>query len=482
MQDYKSLQSLEPSHSHKSVLKKGLFALPLLILFVSALYADFGEQTPVQETSVAIPTVTNNDKPIIVKLKLPTPFGSEPIVLNKQPIVASISTTNTPLPVIGQAAPSAKPAVEKVNGKWSTHRVKSGDTLAKIFSKYGLSARLVHNIVNSGKEGAKLTHIRPGQELRIHTTTEGEFIALTQVIDAIHSLQIKRTDDGFSAEEIEQEVEYRTAFASGTIAQSLFLSAKESGLSDSLIMSLANIFAWDVDFALEIRSGDRFTVVYQEEFLNGKKLRNGAILAAEFINRGKSFQAVRYVNKKGDADYFTPKGDSVRKAFLRSPVDFRRISSRFQRERYHPVLGRKRPHRGVDYAARTGTPVKASGDGKIIFRGRKGGYGKTVVVQHGGGITTLYAHLNSYVLKRKKGSRVKQGQTIGFVGKTGVATGPHLHYEFRLNGAHRNPLTVKLPAASPIKKAYKDDFEVQTASLTAQLATLNRTLLADARL
>ncbi len=479
MQDYKSLQSFGHSQDHKDVLKKGLVAVPLLILFVSALYADFGGQSPAHEPAITIPTTPNNDKPVVVKLKLPTPFSSGPIALDKQRITAA--------PPISQAiesttTSSAKSVVEKDYGKWSTHRVKPGDTLAKIFSKNGLSANLLHNIVNSSKEAAKLAHIKPGQELHIHTTAEGEFIALTQLIDATHSLEIKRTDNGFSTEQIEQEVEYRTAFASGTITQSLFLSAKEAGLSDSLIMSLANIFAWDVDFALEIRSGDRFTVIYQEEYLNGKKLRNGPILAAEFINRGQSFQAVRYVNKRGEADYFTPQGNSVRKAFLRSPVDFRRISSRFQRERYHPVLGRKRPHRGVDYAARTGTPVKASGDGKIIFRGRKGGYGKTVIVQHGGGITTLYAHLNSYVLKRKKGSRVKQGQTIGFVGKTGVATGPHLHYEFRLNGAHRNPLTVKLPAASPIAEAYREDFESQTAPLTTQLATLSRTLLADAQL
>ncbi len=481
MQDYKSLYSFERSHSRKNMLRKGLFALPLLILFVSALYADFGEQSPPQ---TSIQTSPDSADPIVVKLKLPTLDNSKPIdieldntpIAASKPVAAAAPPAKQTPPVVVKATP------KEINGKWSIHKVKSGDTLAKIFSKYGLSAKLLHNIVTSSPESAKLAHIKPGQELRINTDTAGEFITLTQVIDAIHSLEIKRTADGFSTERIKQQVEYRTAFSNGTISQSLFLSAKEAGLSDPLIMSLANIFAWDIDFALEIRSGDSFTVIYQEEFLNGKKLRNGPILAAEFINRGKSFQAVRYIDKTGDTDYFTPEGDSVRKAFLRSPVDFRRISSRFQGARYHPVLGKKRPHRGVDYAARTGTPVKASGDGKIIFRGRKGGYGKTVVLQHGGGITTLYAHLNSYMLKRKKGSRVKQGETIGFVGKTGVATGPHLHYEFRLNGTHRNPLTVKLPAASPVAKAYRDDFKLQTAPLTAQLATLSRILLADAQL
>ncbi|MCF6282800.1 MAG: peptidoglycan DD-metalloendopeptidase family protein [Candidatus Polarisedimenticolaceae bacterium] len=447
-----------------------------MILFVTAIYADFDNQTVPTET---IHISADSSSSITVKLTLPPPFeemSRAEIAPPPHPktVETEVITANTDRPI------EIAEVIEEPS-TWLTHTVKSGDTLAKIFSAKGLSANLLHRIVTSSKESAKLARIRPGQELRIQLDAEGEFIALVQVIDAIHSLEIRRTTEGFIANKVQQAVEYRTAFTSGTITQSLFISAKEAGLPDPLIMSLANIFGWDIDFALEIRQGDRFTVIYREEYLNGKKLRNGPILAAEFINRGKSFQAIRYTDAAGESNYFTPEGDSVRKAFLRSPVDFRRISSRFQRERYHPVLGRKRPHRGVDYAARTGTPVKASGDGKIIFRGRKGGYGKTVIVQHGGGITTLYAHLNSYMLKRRVGSRVKQGQTIGFVGKTGVATGPHLHYEFRLNGAHRNPLTVKLPAANPIAKAMREDFKIQTAPLTMQLATLNRTLLADAR-
>ena len=297
---------------------------------------------------------------------------------------------------------------------------------------------------------------------------------------AIKSLKIVPEGNSFSSQILERNLEPRTTHVSGVVQNSLYLSAKKAGLADKLIMELANIFGWDVDFALEIRAGDHFSVIYQEDYLDGKKFRDGPILAAEFVNKGRSFRAVRYVDESVWADYFTPEGNSVRKAFLRSPVDFRRISSRFQRERWHPVLGKKRPHRGVDYAASTGTPIKASGDGRIQLRGRKGGYGKTVVIEHGGGITTLYAHLTRYKAKQRRGTRVRQGDIIGYVGSTGLASGPHLHYEFRVNGVHRNPLTVKLPAANPIAKKNKEDFLQQATPLMARLDILNKTMLADA--
>ncbi|MET0094196.1 MAG: peptidoglycan DD-metalloendopeptidase family protein, partial [Sedimenticola sp.] len=261
---------------------------------------------------------------------------------------------------------------------------------------------------------------------------------------------------------------------------SLYQSAQRAGLDDSLIMELANIFGWDIDFALEIRSGDTFSLIYEEKYLDGDKYRNGAILAAEFINQGRVVRAVRYEDEHGDGSYFSPDGKSMRKAFLRAPVDFRRISSRFTRERYHPVLGKKRPHRGVDYAASTGTPIKAAGDGKVIYRGRKGGYGRTIIIQHGQKYTTLYAHMSKYRGKVKNGSRVRQGQVIGYVGKSGLATGPHLHYEFRVNGVHRNPLTVKLPAAEPIAKKYRADFKQKSAPLLTRLDLVSQTMLATA--
>ncbi|MEJ2426098.1 MAG: peptidoglycan DD-metalloendopeptidase family protein, partial [Candidatus Thiodiazotropha sp.] len=297
----------------------------------------------------------------------------------------------------------------------------------------------------------------------------------------ISSLEITPDDDSFNASLNNREVEIRSNQLSGTIENSLYLAAKKAGLSEKLIMQLADIFGWDVDFALEIRSGDRFTVISQEDYLDGEKLKDGPILAAEFVNQGKTYRAIRYTDETGHTDYYTPEGRSMRKAFLRAPVDFRRISSKFTQERWHPVLGKKRPHRGVDYAAKTGTPIKAAGDGKVIFRGKKGGYGNTVIIQHGQTYTTLYGHMSKFNKSAKRGSRVKQGQVIGYVGQTGLATGPHLHYEFRVNGVHRNPLTVKLPAAEPIAEKYRDDFIVKSQPLISKLELINRTIVANAQ-
>ena len=363
----------------------------------------------------------------------------------------------------------------------TVYKIRSGDSMASIFKKNKLSPSLLHQIVNSSKTAKQLTDIRPGETLHLAFDADDKLLSLRLEHSKVDSLEILATAEGFSATEKSRAVETRNTHLSGVIENSLYVSAKKSGLSDQLIMQLADIFGWDIDFALEIRSGDRFTVIFEEDYLDGEKLRDGPILAAEFINQGQTYQALRYVDDTGRADYYTPEGRSMRKAFLRAPVDFRRISSRFTKERYHPVLGKKRPHRGVDYAAKTGTPIRASGDGKVIFRGKKGGYGKTIIIQHGQTYTTLYAHLSRYNKKARKGKRVKQGQVIGYVGKTGLATGPHLHYEFRVNGVHRNPLTVKLPAAKPIAKKYRDDFMIKIQPLISKLDLISRTLVADAQ-
>jgi murein DD-endopeptidase MepM/ murein hydrolase activator NlpD len=244
-------------------------------------------------------------------------------------------------------------------------------------------------------------------------------------------------------------------------------------------MELANIFGWDIDFALDLRKNDQFSILYEKQFVDGEEIAAGNILAAEFSNRGKIFRAVRFVDPKGHSNYFTPEGDSMRKTFLRTPVDFARISSRFNLKRKHPVLNRIRAHKGVDYAASTGTPIKTTGDGRIIFRGRKGGYGRVVIVQHGQRYTTLYAHLSKFHSKRRSGSYVKQGQTIGYVGMSGLASGPHLHYEFRVNGVHRNPLTVSLPHAKPIDRKYLAAFKQQAQPLMSQLNQIKTVRLAQ---
>jgi len=357
-------------------------------------------------------------------------------------------------------------------------KVRKGNTLAALASRNNISARDVHDIIALGKLTKGLRNLRPGQHLRIEFNEQGQFTQLVHEIDRFNSLQVKRTAKGFAAEHQVRKPDIQVAYASGKITNSLFLDGKKAGLEQSLIMELAAIFGWDIDFALDIRTGDSFHVVYEEQFLDGEKIRHGNILAAEFVNRGRSYRAVRYTGKNNRADYYTPTGENMRKAFLRSPVDFRRISSRFGKRR-HPVLNRMRVHKGVDYAAKRGTPVRATGDGKIIHRARKGGYGKTVIIRHGSKYSTLYAHLSSY--NRKARGRVKQGQVIGYVGTTGRSTGPHLHYEFRVHGVHRNPLTVKLPSAASIDKRYKQDFLNQTRNLLAQLDGIRRIELASAQ-
>jgi murein DD-endopeptidase MepM/ murein hydrolase activator NlpD len=357
--------------------------------------------------------------------------------------------------------------------------VKKGDTLSKIFSKLDLDQRQLFKVMESGKDTKYLKRMMPGQHLTFTIADNNELHELTYKINRTESLHVTNDGSKFNTQLVTKELEKRITQSTGTISSSLFLAGQEAGLSDELIMELANVFAWDVDFALDIRKDDHFSMVYEELYLDGKKVGTGNILAADFSNQGKTYRALRYTTPDGRTDYFTPEGRSMRKAFLRSPVDFRRISSRFTGQRYHPVLGKKRPHRGVDYAAATGTPIKAAGDGKVSFKGRKGGYGRAVIIQHGTQYSTLYAHMSSYARGIRNGKSVKQGQTIGYVGKSGLATGPHLHYEFRLNGAHRNPLTVKLPNAEPLDKKYIDNFKIRTNGLVAQLNLLQRPMMAE---
>lgn len=362
-----------------------------------------------------------------------------------------------------------------------THKIKSGESLSTIFKQYGLSANLLYRIVHSSETAKQLTNIRPGETLYMDLDDSDQLVGLRLEYSKIRSLQITAEEESFNAAELSREVEQRVSHTSGIIDSSLYESAKQAGMSETLIMELAEIFGWDIDFALEIRAGDHFSVIYQEDYLDGEKLDDGPILAAEFVNQGHTYRAIRYVDETGRADYFTPEGRSMRKAFLRAPVDFRRISSGFTQERWHPVLGKKRPHRGVDYAAKVGTPIKASGDGKVIFRGTKGGYGRTIILKHGQTYTTLYAHLSRYNKSVKNGDKVRQGQIIGYVGQSGLATGPHLHYEFRVNGVHRNPVTVKLPDAQPINKKYLADFQMKAQPLISSLDIITRALVANAQ-
>jgi len=362
------------------------------------------------------------------------------------------------IPEVMETMEPATPDLAEEPGKWLKETVTNGDSLALIFSRLGLSPQQLHRLTHSSEEAEQLTSIKPGESLRIRLDQQNNLQELIYQPNPVETLHFTPHEDGFAARTETKELEPRVGRLAGTIVSSFYLSAQEAGLSDALIMDLATIFGWDIDFALEIRKGDTFAVVFEEDFVDGERYGNGRILAAEFSNKGQIYRAIRYEKDDEDYDYYSPDGRSMRKAFLRAPVDFRRISSRFSKQRFHPVLGKKRPHRGVDYAAAIGTPIKAAGDGKVIFRGTKGGYGRTVILKHGSEYTTLYGHLSRYRSSVKNGTKVRQGEIIGYVGKSGLATGPHLHYEFRINGVHKNPLTVKLPASMPIEKQYKQRF------------------------
>jgi murein DD-endopeptidase MepM/ murein hydrolase activator NlpD len=357
--------------------------------------------------------------------------------------------------------------------------VGRGDTMEKLFRKNDLDIGELMVIAQLDEAKQRFRRIKPGDVFEVEHD-DGQVVSLYSKLDLTSALKIEREASGFTAKIVERPVETRKRFAYGVIESSLFESAAQAGLSDKTIMNVAGIFAWDIDFILDIREGDNYYVQYEEIWQDGQYVTDGEIIAAEFNNNGRQIQAIRFKDKHDRTDYFTPAGDSVRKAFIRAPVDFTRISSNFNPKRRHPILNTIRAHRGVDYAAPRGTPIKAAGDGKVIFRGTKSGYGKVVILQHGGNITTLYAHMSNFNAKARLGTRVRQGQTIGYVGMTGLATANHLHYEYRLNGVHRNPRTVALPDAEPIAEEYREQFLAQAAPILEEMENFKRTRVASA--
>ncbi len=349
-------------------------------------------------------------------------------------------------------------------------RINSGDTLSTLLVKQGLTAKDVHYIMQDKQSHDYFRNLKPGKLLILERSkSDQNLLALRYKINANEELIVEKTDDGYQSRIHVETIDSELAFASGVIDSSLFLSGKKSGLSDDLIMNLANIFGWDIDFALDIRKNDSFSLLYEKKYLKGEFIGNGRIVAARFTNQGEDFQAIYYVDKNNRGSYFSPDGKSMRKAFLRAPVNFKYISSGFNPVRFHPVLKRIRPHRGIDYVAPVGTPIRASGDGKVIISSYTKYNGKYIVIQHGNNIQTKYLHLSKRMVS--KGKRVKQGDIIGKLGGTGMVTGPHLHYEFLVNGVHRNPRTVKLPHASPIDKSELVAFKKHITPIIAQLQT-----------
>jgi murein DD-endopeptidase MepM/ murein hydrolase activator NlpD len=375
-----------------------------------------------------------------------------------------------PLPLPAVEAPTAALTPTAEAPKWHSVTVASGNTLESIFHAQGLSSRLLHEVVYLNDDTKKLTRLMPGQEIFFRLDTEGQFQALKIERDEDRWFYVESDAQGqLSSREETRSLQRELRMASGTIQSSFYLAGKESGMSDNLILKMANIFGWDIDFIQDIRQGDRFYVLYEEVRRDGEYLRDGEVLAATFVNQDDTFEAVRFDAGNG-FDYYTPEGRPMRKAFLRAPLNFLSVNSNFNPRRLHPVTKRVAPHRGIDYGAKKGTPVWATGDGKVIRSAYNKLNGHHVFVQHANNIVTKYLHFTKRAVK--KGQRVRQGQTVGYVGATGRVTGVHLHYEFIVNGVHRNPRTVKLPQAKPIPQQQLAEFKLAAAPLMKQLARL----------
>lgn len=352
---------------------------------------------------------------------------------------------------------------------WDEYVIQQGDTLGTLFKRAGIASDELATLLESGKEAKRLHQIHPGHKLALQVGANGQLEKFRFSPSALESVQWQRTGNGFDAKTEKREPEIQLVRRSGAIEQSLFVSCQQAGLSQTVASQLADIFGWDIDYTEDLRQGDSFSVVHQERFIDGKKIDDGPILAAEFTNQGRRYLAVRYVDAQGNESYYTPDGKGMRKAFIRNPLDIVRITSLFSLSRYHPILHTMRAHKGIDYSAAAGTPVKSVGEGRVIFAGRKGGYGNTIVVQHGDRYTTLYAHLQGFASSIKNGKQVRQGEVIGYVGSSGLATGNHLHYEFQVDGVHRNPLTIQLPQSVAVASREIERFKLQTGSMLAML-------------
>ena len=336
------------------------------------------------------------------------------------------------------------------------HTVRKGDSLSVIFEDKQVPLNTAYKIFDFDKNNL-LSSIIPGDIMEFNYMGN-DLLSIEIIKDDVNSILIK-TEDEISIVNIKKEAQTITSFGFGEIRDSFYKSAKDVGIPDSIIMDFAYIFGWDIDFIFDVRKGDKFSVIYETEFSEGEKISSGDIVFAEFTNREKKYIAQRFFDDVQGKQYFNENGENVKKAFLRAPLDFAYISSHFNPNRMHPILHKIKAHNGVDYAAKRNTPVKASGDGVISFIGRQSGYGRTVEIKHGGNIKTLYAHLERFNTKLKVGSKVKQGEIIAFVGDSGQATGPHLHFEFWQGEIRSDPVKVKLPSAKPVNNSQRNEFE-----------------------
>lgn len=408
-----------------------------------------------------------------------------------QPAAAPIPDANgritipLTLPVMDQKieqVPQAKPDTTDNTDTsdmpfWHTLTITKGDSLAALLKRMAVDLDSLYAILALAPAKTKLNQLHPGDTVELQVDDQQQITALRTALDPLKTLVVKREPKGYQAQVEARETDLQISYATATIENSLFADGKKAGLSEPMLLNLLSLFGWDIDFALDLQRGDHFTIIYEAHYDElGEKIADGDILAAEFNNRGVAHRVVRYTNRLGHTDYYDLDGRPMHKTFLRTPVNFTYISSHFNPRRLHPILNTIRAHKGVDYAAPTGTPIYATADGVVEFKGTKGGYGKAVVLQHGDHYSTLYGHLSAFA--PNLGEQVSQGQLIGFVGQTGSATGPHLHYEFRVDGIHQDPLTVKLPHSEPLADAERADFLRVTSPLALRIRLLSNSTVA----
>ncbi|MDD9855355.1 MAG: peptidoglycan DD-metalloendopeptidase family protein [Gammaproteobacteria bacterium] len=427
-----------------------------------------GPATATAATVAAAEAATTTSALVLASVA-PVPSPAVPAL--ESPIETVAPAIPAPPVIADEAALPAPPAAPALD--WATATVKKRDTLSALFRRHGV--RVADAYAVAALDGAERLHtIRPGQEIQLAADADGRLIALRHRLSPLTTLSIRRAgraeDTGrLRAETVTRAPDLQLRRAAGVISSSLLAAAKAAGLDFETTYAFAHLFDWQVDFAREIRAGDRFSLLFEEQYLDGEKIGNGDIVAAELLTRGRALRAVRHIDEHGRRRYYAPNGDGIQRSFLRSPLEFGRVTSNFSHKRFHPILKKWMPHRGVDYGAARGTPIRATGDGVVTTAKRKYGYGKTVIIRHGEKYTTLYAHLSGYADGVEAGARVAQGDVIGYVGATGWATGPHLHYEFRIRGVHHNPLTVELPKSDPIAARYQAAFVASAARWVARL-------------
>lgn len=384
------------------------------------------------------------------------------------PVLLSTVTEEVSLPLPSQT-------IDRNEAFWQIEQVRQDDTLESLFRRMNIRDEdAIKFLMLSPDAHALNTQLLPGHTVETKTNAQGKLLYLEYELDAENILVAGLTSGGYVVATKKLLMESQQVLKSAVIRDTLFGATDDAGIPDQIAIQIAEILSSEIDFYQDLRQGDRFHVIYEAFYNAGEMMKTGNVLAVEFVNNGNTYQAVRFGDASGKYAYYTPDGKSLHKTFLRSPLEYTRISSSFSAGRYHPILQRIKAHRGVDMAAPTGTRVKASGDGKVAFMGKKGGYGNVVILNHPNGISTVYGHLSRFSDAIRKGDVVNQGDIIGYVGMTGLATGPHLHYEFLVNGNHRDPMKVALPNSVPINDNFKSEFNAHSINMLAKLEMLKQ--------